>query len=169
MGRPAVVTVGRLARDAPTASRIRAGRGGGAVRYAISRREFLGTVGAGGLVLINPFQAAASKTQRRNVLLLWNNAFLQGVRDSKLGPPMVSRALAIGHTCIFDAWSAYDHLAVGTRLGGALRRPPRERTLANISTAISYAAYRAAVDQFPGDRLTVFDPLMRRLGYDPTN
>jgi len=104
-----------------------------------------------------------------SIVLLWNDAALQGVRDSKLGPPMVARALAIVHTCIFDAWSAYDHLAVGTRLGGALRRPPRERTLANISTAISYAAYRAAVDQFPGDRLTVFDPLMRRLGYDPTN
>src|SRR6266852_7964225 len=169
MGRPAVVTVGRLARDAPTASRIRAGRGGGAVRYAISRREFLGTVGAGGLVLINPFQAAASKTQRRNVLLLWNNAFLQGVRDSKLGPPMVSRALAIGHTCIFDAWAAYDRLAVGTRLGGALRRPPRERSLANKEQAISFAAYRAAADLFPASVATVFAPLMASLGFDPAD
>src|SRR5260370_20912955 len=28
------------------------------------------------------------------VVLLWNEAALQGVRDSKLGPPMVARALA---------------------------------------------------------------------------
>jgi hypothetical protein len=104
-----------------------------------------------------------------SVVLLWNDAALQGVRDSKLGPPMVARALAIVHTCIFDAWAAYDHQAVGTRLGGALRRPPRERRLANINMAISFAAYRAAVDLFPGDRLSVFDPLMRRLGYDPAN
>jgi hypothetical protein len=104
-----------------------------------------------------------------SVVLLWNEAALQGVRDSKLGPPMVARALAIVHTCIFDAWAAYDHQAVGTRLGGALRRPPRERTLANLNTAISFAAYRAAVDLFPGDRASVFDPLMRRLGYDPAN
>jgi hypothetical protein len=104
-----------------------------------------------------------------SVVLLWNEAALHGVRDSKLGPPMVARALAIVHTCIFDAWAAYDHQAVGTRLGGALRRPSRERTLANINTAISFAAYRAAVDLFPGDRASVLDPLMRRLGYDPAN
>src|SRR5438309_6341934 len=104
-----------------------------------------------------------------SVVLLWNEAALRGVRNSKLGPPMVARALAIVHTCIFDAWAAYDHQAVGTRLGGALRRPRRERTLANMNTAISFAAYRAAVDLFPGDRLSVFDPLMRRLAYEPAN
>src|SRR5437879_2903088 len=75
-----------------------------------------------------------------SVVLLWNEAALRGVRNSKLGPPMVARALAIVHTCIFDAWAAYDHQAVGTRLGGALRRPRRERTLANMNTAISFAA-----------------------------
>ena len=31
-----------------------------------------------------------------NVVIQWNNALLQGVRDSKIGPPMVARALAIG-------------------------------------------------------------------------
>src|SRR5438094_5746433 len=104
-----------------------------------------------------------------SVVLLWNAAALQGVRDSKLGPPMVARALAVVHTCIFDAWAAYDHRALGTQRGGALRRPPAERTLANINTAISFAAYRAAVDLFPGDRVSVFDPLMRLLGHDPAN
>ncbi|TMF60472.1 MAG: vanadium-dependent haloperoxidase [Chloroflexi bacterium] len=104
-----------------------------------------------------------------SVVLLWNEAALQGVRDSRLGPPMVARALAIVQTSVFDAWAAYDHRSVGTRLGGALRRPPPERTLANINTAISFAAYRAAVDLFPGDRASVFDPLMRRLGLDPAN
>jgi len=104
-----------------------------------------------------------------SVVLLWNAAALQGVRDSKLGPPMVARSLAIIHTCIFDAWAAYDHQAVGTRLGGALRRPPRERTLASVNVAISFAAYRAVVDLFPVDRESVFDPLMRRLGYDTAN
>jgi len=102
-----------------------------------------------------------------SAVLLWNEAALQGVRDSKLGPPMIARALAIVHTCIFDAWAAYDHRAVGTRLGSALRRPPRERTLANINMAISFAAYRAAVDLFPAAQVTVFDPLVRQLGYEP--
>ena len=38
-------------------------------------------------------------------------------------------ALALAHTCIYDAWAAYDRTAVGTRLGGTLRRPARERRL----------------------------------------
>jgi len=114
-------------------------------------------------------RAAFADSAGDSVVILWNEAALQGVRDSKIGPPMVARALAIVHTCIFDAWAAYDNHAVGTRLGGALRQPPRERTLANMKAAISFAAYRAAVDLFPVDRLTVFDPLMRRLGYDPTD
>src|SRR5216684_8701181 len=102
-----------------------------------------------------------------SVVLQWNEAALQGVRDSKLGPPMVSRALAIVHTCAYDAWAAYDRDAVGTRFGGALRRPPAERTRANKEEAISLAAYRAAVDLFPASRATVFDPMMASLGYDP--
>jgi hypothetical protein len=82
---------------------------------------------------------------------------------------MVSRALAIVHTCIFDAWAAYDRLAVGTQLGGTLRRPARKRSLANKEQAISFAAYRAAVDLFPGSRTTVLDPLMANLGFDPAD
>ena len=103
------------------------------------------------------------------IVVQWNNAALQGVRDSKLGPPMVARALAIVHTCIFDAWAAYDKKAVGTQLGGSLRRPESERTAANKNKAISFAAYRAVVDLFPIDKTTVFDPTMAALGYDPTD
>jgi hypothetical protein len=79
---------------------------------------------------------------------------------------MVARALAIAHTCMYDAWAAYDHKAVGTRLGGVLRRPPRERTPANMKQAVSFAAYRAGVDLFPDRASAAFGPLMRDLGYD---
>jgi hypothetical protein len=102
-----------------------------------------------------------------SIVVRWNQAALQGVRDSRLGPPMVARALAIVHTAAFDAWAAYEERAVGTRLGALLRRPPNERSLANKKIAISYAAYRAAVDLFPGSTSTVFDPLMQSLGLDP--
>ena len=105
----------------------------------------------------------------KSVVIKWNEAALQGVRDSKIGPPMVARALAIVHTCAFDAWAAYDGRAVGTRLGSALRRPSREHMLANINMAISFAAYRAAVDLFPGSKASVFDPLMSTLGYNPND
>ena len=137
----------------------------------ITRRRLLQTASVGGLALLVP-SAALARTARsaklaENVVLRWNDALLQGVRDSKLGPPMVARALAVAHTCIFDAWAAYDRVAVGTQLGGALRRPARERRFDNKVEAISFAAYRAAVDLFPGSQASVFDGLMAGLGFDP--
>jgi len=55
-----------------------------------------------------------------------HNATLQAIRDTKPGPPMVARMLAIVHTAIYDAWAAYDPVSVGTRLAGGLRRPIEE-------------------------------------------
>ena len=104
-----------------------------------------------------------------NVVIQWNNAALQGVRESKIGPPMVARALAIVHTCIYDAWAAYDPHALGTQLGASLRQPPSQRRIADKNKAISFAAYRAAADLFPASRSSVFDPLMVSLGYDPND
>lgn len=82
---------------------------------------------------------------------------------------MVSRALAIVHTCVYDAWAAYDATAVGTRTGARLRQPAAARELDHQVEAISFAAYRAAVDLFPAQRADLFDPLMARLGLDPAN
>jgi hypothetical protein len=101
-----------------------------------------------------------------NVVIKWNQAALQAVRDGTLGPPMVARALAIVHTCMYDAWAAYDQNAIGTQLGDSLRTHPSRRTRANKRKSISFAAYRAAIDLFPWDKANVFDPLMASLGYD---
>src|SRR5437660_9360376 len=81
----------------------------------------------------------------------WNSGLLQAMGHSKLVSPISARTVAIVHTCIYDAWAAYDEHAIGTQLGGALRRPAFERTLANKEKAISYAAYRALTDVLPGD------------------
>jgi len=105
----------------------------------------------------------------RGVTIRWNNAALQGIRDTKRATPTVTRLLAIAHTCMYDAWAAYDEKGIGTQLSGALRRPPSERTLANKEKAISYAAYRALSDILPADTESVYKPLMKELGYDPNN
>jgi hypothetical protein len=120
------------------------------------------------LVLLCPI-LAWPEDETPNIVIQWNNAALQGVRDAKLGPPMVARALAIMHTCMYDAWAAYDKRALGTRLGSSLRQPRSQRRVFNQIEAISFAAYRAAVDLFPGDKAMVFDPLMANLGYDPND
>jgi hypothetical protein len=103
-----------------------------------------------------------------NAVILWDDAALQAVRSTKPGPTIVSRALAILHTSMFDAWSAYDATAVPTVMRRGWRRPAAERTAANKSEAVSFAGYRALVDLFPATK-TVFDALMTQLGYDASN
>jgi hypothetical protein len=99
--------------------------------------------------------AAAQAT----VVVQGNAALLQGVRDSRIGPPMVSRALAIAHTCIYDAGSAHDDHARGAVLGDRLRRPATERIPANIEKAVGFAAYRCASNLLGGDSTTALDPV----------
>src|SRR5260370_5412451 len=65
-----------------------------------------------------------------------------------------------------DAWDADDRVAIGTRLGGQLRRRTSEATPSNKKKAISYAAYRWLLDLFPRAK-SFLDAEMTRLGYDP--
>lgn len=72
--------------------------------------------------------AAPPNIPTPNVVVQWDNAALQAIRDLHPGPPMAARMLAITHTCMFDAWAAYSKNAVGTQLGSSLRRPASERS-----------------------------------------
>jgi hypothetical protein len=67
---------------------------------------------------------------------------------------------------MYDAWAAYDAVAVGTVLGAALRQPPSEWTSENKTIAVSHAAYRALTDLFPSES-GFFAQIMRDLGLDP--
>ena len=66
-------------------------------------------------------------------------------------PTVGSRMLGIVVTAMYDAWAAYDEKAVGTQLGGRLRRPAAERTEANKKKALAYATYRSLLYLFPED------------------
>ena len=99
-----------------------------------------------------------------NVVLQWDEELLQAVRALPPGPTVTARAISVVHTAMFDAWAAYDARALGTRLGGSLRRPAAERTAANKSKAISFAAYKALVDLFPARQFD-FAEQMAALGY----
>jgi subtilisin-like proprotein convertase family protein len=101
-----------------------------------------------------------------SVVVRWNEAGLDAIRTTLPGPPVVARALTMLHTAMFDAWAAYDPVAIGTRLGGALRRPAVEHTPANKERAMSHAAYRVLVDLFP-TQVARFDAEMAALGYAP--
>jgi hypothetical protein len=137
----------------------------------LSRRTMLravlgaaATAAYGRILLPTGGLAAGEPDGGSNVVLRWNQAALQAIRDTHPGPPMTARALAVVHTCMYDAWAAYDPVATGTQLGTGLRVTSR-RSLANKAKAVSFAAYRALVDLFPTES-PLFDAVMNSLGYD---
>ncbi|MDZ4152835.1 DUF6851 domain-containing protein, partial [Methylicorpusculum sp.] len=94
-----------------------------------------------------------------NLIIDWNNIALDAIRAvGKLpfsspdrergGPPQVARSIGIIYTTVYDAWAAYDDIAKTTH-SPTPRRPAAQRTDANRRKAVSQAAYRAIVDQFP--------------------
>jgi hypothetical protein len=112
--------------------------------------------------------AAQTAFAQQNVVIQWNNAAIQTIRYRRPWPTINARVLAITHTCMYDAWAAYDERAQATILGGKLRRPPAERTEQNKNTAISFAAYRCLSDLFPKD-VAAYDALMSGFGLNPSN
>jgi hypothetical protein len=107
-----------------------------------------------------------------NVVLKWDEELLQAVRlhPAQTGPTITSRALAVLHTAIYDAWAAYDPVAKGVNYR---LKPDPQRTEANKAKAISYAAYTTLLDLFPVSRYpniaqAGFDGQMAALGYSTT-
>ena len=133
-----------------------------------SRRAVLGLVLTVCTLPLPPAAAtsASAAAASPNPVLRWNGALLDAIRSTRTPPTNGARALAIADTCLYDAWAAYDPLAVGTRLGATLRRPPEERTLEAKNEAISRAGRLALTDLFPA-LAGRFDTLLAAEGYDP--
>src|SRR5215218_6274778 len=104
---------------------------------------------SGGLTAARVGLAAAGAATDGSVVLAWNQQVLDAIAATNTDPTIAARALAVVHTAIYDAWTAYDPAAVATMANGNGRRPSAERTLANKSKAVSFAAYAALVDLFP--------------------
>jgi hypothetical protein len=97
----------------------------------------------------------------------WNRLALQAIRSAQPGPLASARSLAILHTCMYNAWAAYDDHARQTAHGVAVRLPHAERSTASRTCAMSHAARRALCGRFPAQQ-AVFDAWMTAgLGLDP--
>jgi len=116
----------------------------------------------------DPGPAPGPQPSRSKVALGWNSVTLDAIRATKVGPPMAARAMAVVHTSMYDAWAAYDKVALDTHHGATLRRPLAEQTLDNQLRAFSFAAYAALLDQFASQK-TAFDAYMALLGYSPAD
>jgi hypothetical protein len=125
---------------------------------------------AGGVGTAWPIDGYGPNETTDNAILRWDERLLESIRANPkaTGPTVTARAIGVLHTATYDAWAAYDPVAVGTRLLGSLRRPAAERTLANKNKAISYAAYRTLVDLFPS-RASIYANYITTLGYNPND
>lgn len=117
------------------------------------------------LALAGLAQTAMATTAPPTVVVVWNQAALAEVRQSRLGPPVVARALAIAHTCMYDAWTAYHHRALAA-VASLPRRPSDERTQANKAKAVSHAAYHCLANLFPAGTARL-QAVMLAQGHDP--
>lgn len=119
---------------------------------------------------LHKFQGAPTDTSRASLAYRWldwmQEAAGQEVDENGPRPTVLSRMMAIWATAMYDAWAAYDDKAVGTRLGGKLRRPLAERTLQNREKAVSYASYYALRFVFPKAE-SFLNEKMKALGFDP--
>lgn len=95
----------------------------------------------------------------------WDNVALDCIQQADHEPSMAARMLAILHTAMYDAWTAYDPIAAPSRANGILKRPPEEITDSNEIEAVSFAAHRTLVHLFPLMAPSI-DAALTRLGYD---
>ena len=116
------------------------------------------------LVLLETAAAANADT----VSAYWDNVAFDYIQRTNSEPPTTARMLAIMHAAMYDAWTAYDPLAVPSRANGILKRPPEETTDANKIEAISFAAHKALVNLLPSMTASI-DAALARLGYDLEN
>jgi len=94
----------------------------------------------GSLTLIGGASAACSPSP--NLVTQWDIASLQGIRDSKLGAPMAARALAIVHTCMYDAWSAYDDHATSSQASTQVQAS----AVPSVTITIAFTGSKSAGD-----------------------
>ncbi len=100
-----------------------------------------------------------------NAAIQWDKAVLQAIRNVGMGATVASRAIAITHTCMYDAWATYDAVAVPTRPNCIPRQAGK---YPDVTMAVSYAAYRALLDLFPS-QAPLFTAQMTNMGFDPGN
>ncbi len=104
-----------------------------------------------------------------SVVVQWNEVMLSAIRYGKPRPTVVTRAMYMVHTAMYDAWSLYDPLARPTVLDASLRRPEYEQSYANKAAAVSQAAYQMLIALFPDyeHQSQAFATLLDNLDYQP--
>ncbi len=99
-----------------------------------------------------------------SIVIDWVDAMLLAIELNPPAPTATTWRMYVTMSSMYDAYAAYDRLALGTVTGYDLKRPSGQRTLANKERAVSYAAHNALSYLFPNQK-DIFDAVMDLHGY----
>ena len=102
------------------------------------------------------------------ISVIWDQAAQAAVAAEATGPTIGSRAFAMVHTAIYDAFASYDPVAAPSTVDAALQQDADSNTHTNKAAAMSWAAFTVLSDLFP-DQTAIFEAAMDKLdlGSDP--
>ncbi len=104
---------------------------------------------------------------------IWNRLTCDAIHYVGFSPTVASRALAMVHTAMYDAWTNYNNggCEVSTTTGNRLQRPDHECTIKNREIAYSHAAYTVLQELFwldlPAEKKNIFRDFMQQCNFDP--
>ncbi len=99
----------------------------------------------------NPDEQMTEVDGARPLALRWNRLACDAIYHAKLPPTLAARTLAMVHTAMYDAWTAYSGgCYISTTTGDRLKRPEDEHAKENREIAFSFAAWRVLEALFAG-------------------
>jgi hypothetical protein len=107
----------------------------------------------------------------QSIARIWNEKNLEAIRIDRPHPPVQARNLFSLSVAMYDAWAAYDAVAVGYVYRGKQNAADR---VAARREAVSFAAYRILRERYalalnPASTRAALDAQMTALGYDKNN
>ena len=101
-----------------------------------------------------------------SVVPQWNELGLAGIRESGARPTVTTRQLFMLSSAMYDAWSAFDEMAI-PYAADPLLKADSTATEDDKARAVSQAAYQVLINQFPTYEADTghFSEYMKRLGY----
>ncbi len=121
------------------------------------------------VVLIIGYAFAAGA--QTNIARIWDEQTLSAIRLDTPNPPVHARNLFHVSAAMYDAWAAYDSVAVGYLYHG---KSASTNMASDRNEAISYAAYRILEERYALSKnatttIPALDAQMAALGYDKNN
>lgn len=104
------------------------------------RQDDLGTGAGGAAAALPAAHAPADAITITAAVADWNAAARAAIRAARMDAALAARTLAAMHTCMYNAWAAYDDAARQTVQGVGIRLPRGERDAASQAAAMHHAA-----------------------------